>query len=597
MPLHSAEHFYIVTKPFTPPIPPTLPVLRDPDAYGYYREWSGGLVYGGFEPKCKPLWTDGAPTGFEFALLPDDWDHFSQLMEGALERVPALETAEVKMVNGPESFTADNQYILGEAPEVRRFYVAAGFNSSGIASAGGAGKALSEWIVSDGPTMDLWSVDIRRFARFHGNTHFLRERTSETLGLHYQINWPKRELESARGVRRSPLYDRLKQSGAVFGSKFGWERPLYFAADNSTEMKYSFGRPTWFDDNAREHVACRQSAALFDLTSFSKYSVSGRDALTYLQRMCSNDVDVSVGRIVYTPMLNDNGGYECDCTVTRIADDEFFIVSSTTQATRDISWMKRHVTLDEHVHVADVTSGSCCIAIMGPLSRQIMAKAAHSTDWSNEAFPFGTAQTVDVGFAVARAHRITYVGELGYEVYVPTEMSLHVYESIQNAAKDLSVTLTLGGYYAVESLRIEKGYRAWAHELSTDTTPLEAGLSFTVKWEKADFKGRKRLAELYESKSPLKRRLVHVVSADADLYLLGDEPLLRNDVIVGYLSSAAYGHTLGRSVAMAFVKSSSAVTAEFISEAQWAVITNGHRSPVNVSLRAPYDPINEKIKS
>src|SRR4051812_12028096 len=420
VPLHSAEHMYIVTGRIEG-VHPDLPVLRDPDGYIYVKEEVGGLLMGGFEPVAKPWAIDGIPENFEFGMLPDDWDQFQILMENALIRLPALENAEIKtFMNGPESFTPDNNFIMGEAPELKNFFVAAGFNSIGIASGGGAGRALAEWIVEGEPTLDLWPVDIRRFARFHDNDRLLKERVSEVLGLHYMMPWPNRELASARPQRTSPLYERLKGRHALFGSKMGWERPNFFAPSHEeARLDYAWGRQNWFPYAAAEHKATREAVTIADLTSFAKFLVQGRDAEAALQRLCANDVAVPVGQTVYTGLLNARGTYESDLTIARLAPDRFLLVTGTAQATRDADWIRRHLG-EANATLTDVTSAYAVIAVMGPRARDLLSRLT-KTPLDNVAFPFGTIREIGVGYATVLASRRTYVGELGWELYVPTE--------------------------------------------------------------------------------------------------------------------------------------------------------------------------------
>src|SRR5437660_1351976 len=397
VPLHSAEHMYIVTGRIDG-VHPDLPVLRDPDGYIYAKEEVGGLLMGGFEPVAKPWGADGIPENFEFGMLPDDWDQFQILMENALVRLPSLETAEIKtFMNGPESFTPDNNFIMGEAPELKNFFVAAGFNSIGIASGGGAGRALAEWIVAGEPSLDLWPVDIRRFARFHDNDRFLKERVSEVLGLHYMMPWPNRELQSARPLRRSPLYDRLSAQNALFGSKMGWERPNFFAPTKAdARLNYSWGKQNWFAHVAAEHKATREAVTLTDLTSFAKFLVQGRDAEAALQQLCANDVAVPVGSTVYTGLLNARGTYESDLTIARLAADRFLLVTGTAQATRDADWIKRNLPEGAHATRTDVTSAYAVIAVMGPRARDLLARLARAP-LGNDAFPFGAIREIRIG--------------------------------------------------------------------------------------------------------------------------------------------------------------------------------------------------------
>lgn len=596
VPLHSAEHYYIVTERIAG-VHPDLPVMRDPDGYTYFKEEVGGLVMGGFEPNAKPWGMNGIPENFEFQLLPDDWDQFQILMESALQRVPALETAQVKQFyNGPESFTPDNNFILGEAPELRNFFVGAGFNSMGIASAGGAGMALAEWIVAGEPTMDLWPVDIRRFARFNGNDTWLHDRVKETLGLHYAMPWPNRELDSARPFRRSPLYSLLRDNGACFGSKMGWERANFFAPTPAeAQIDYAFGQQNWLPWSGAEHRACREGVALFDMTSFSKFLVKGRDAESVLQGIVTNDVAVPPGTTVYTGMLNERGTYESDFTLTRLADDQYLIVSGSAQTTRDFDYIEKSIPHDKHCTLVDVTGQYAVLAVMGPRSRELL-QSVSKADWSNEAFAFGQSREIDLGYATVRATRLTYVGELGWELYVPVEFAVGVYETLHAAGKAFG--LVNAGYYAIDSLRIEKGYRAWSRELTPDTNPFEAGLSFACKLNRdIPFRGRDALLKLRAE--PLRRRMV-VLTADgaADRMLWGGEAILRDGKPVGFVSSAAFGHTLGCPVAMGYINNPDGVAdAAYLNGGQYTIDVAGDLLPATVHLKAPYDPRSERVKS
>ena len=480
VPLHSAEHFYVVTEQVDG-VHRDFPILRDPDGYTYIKEEVGGLVVGGFEPDAKP-WVapDALPYPFEFQLLDEDWDHFEILMDSAIARIPVLAETGIKMFyNGPESFTPDNQFILGEAPELRNFFVAAGFNSVGIASAGGAGRALAEWITSGEPGLDLSAVDIRRFARFNGNNQWLHDRVSEVLGLHYAVPWPNRELASARPFRRSPAYHLLKQANACFGSKMGWERANFFAPPGQpADIEYGWGQQNWQPWSSAEQRAARAGVALFDQTSFSKYLVTGRDAEHVLQWLCTADIAVAPGRTVYTGMLNAHGTYEADITVTRLSADEFLLVSSAATTERDQDHITRRMPAGRHASLVDVTSALAVYGVMGPRSRELLSLLSRS-DFSDEAFPFGSSREIDLGYATVRATRITYVGELGWELYVPAEFAVGAYEDLMNAGASLG--LANAGYYAIESLRLEKAYRAFGRELTPDYNPAEAGLLFACK--------------------------------------------------------------------------------------------------------------------
>ena len=447
VPLHSAEHMYIVTGRIDG-VHPDLPVLRDPDGYIYVKEEVGGLLMGGFEPVAKPWAMDGIPENFEFGMLPDDWDQFQILMENALIRLPCLETAEIKtFMNGPESFTPDNNFIMGEAPELKNFFVAAGFNSIGIASGGGAGRALAEWIVNGEPTLDLWPVDIRRFAPFHDDDRFLKERVSEVLGLHYMMPWPNRELQSARPQRRSPLYGRLAAQNALFGSKMGWERPNFFApVKDGARLDYSWDRQNWFPYAAAEHKATRDAVTLADLTSFSKFLLEGADAEGVLQRLCANDVAVPRGTTVYTGLLNARGTYESDLTIARLGPERFLLVTGTAQTTRDADWIARNTAKGAVARLTDVSEAYAVIALMGPRARDLLARAT-KTPLDNAAFPFGVIREIEIATAAVLASRRTYVGELGWELYVPTSDAGGVYDMLMQAGRDLGVRNA--GYYAI----------------------------------------------------------------------------------------------------------------------------------------------------
>lgn len=594
VPLHSAEHMYIVTGKMEG-VHPDLPVMRDPDGYIYFKEEVGGLVMGGFEPEAKPWGMKGIPDDFEFALLEDDWDQFEILMQSALVRVPQLETAEIKkFYNGPESFTPDNNFILGEAPELKNFFVGAGFNSMGIASAGGAGRALAEWIVNGTATMDLWPVDIRRFASFNNNPRWLHDRIKETLGLHYAMPWPNRELDTARPFRRSALYDRLAAKGACFGSKMGWERANWFALEGQEPVtEYAFGRQNWHDSVKREMKATREAAGLFDQTSFAKLLVQGKDAVTTLNYICAADIDVEVGRSVYTGLLNARGGYESDLTVMRLAADRFLIVTGSAQAVHDADWIRKNIPSNAHVTLTDVTSSYAVLALMGPKSREILGRLT-SADLSNEGFPFSTIREIDIGYATAFANRMTYVGELGWELIVPTEFAVGVYEALHEAGRELG--LADCGYYALEALRLEKGYRAWSRELTPDINPFEAGLGFAVSMDKAGgFIGRKALLEA-KLAGANRKRIVQFTLDDAAPMLWGGELILRDGKPVGEVRSAAYGHTFGRSVALGLLEHAAGIDKTFIETGTFEIDLAGERHAATAHLTAPYDPKGMRVK-
>jgi 4-methylaminobutanoate oxidase (formaldehyde-forming) len=591
IPLHAAEHMYIVTRPLG--LDPDLPVMRDHDNRVYFKEEVRGLLMGGFEAHAKPWGMAGIPDNFAFQMLPEDWEQFQPLMEGALRRCPLLETAEIRQfMNGPESFTVDGNFVMGEAPGLAGYFVAAGFNSAGIASAGGAGKALAEWIDGGEAPMDLWEVDIRRFAGFHGNRAYLRDRTVETLGLHYAMHWPRFEVESARGIRRSSLYERLKAKNAAFGSRFGWERANWFAAaDEIPVTHYSYGRQGWFANVAAEHRAAREKAVLIDQSSFAKFLLQGRDAERELQRICANDVAVPPGRIVYTAMLNGRGGIESDLTVTRLDETRFLIVTGAGQATRDADWIHRHLDPDARAVLTDVTGAWAVLSLMGPNSRALLGRVSPD-DFSNAGFPFATSREVDIGYACLRATRLSYVGELGWELYVPVEMACGVYDALFEAGGDLG--LHDAGYFAMESLRAEKGYRAWGHDLSPDDTPLEAGLGFAVAFGKGDFIGREALVK--QRAAGLKRCLAVFTLDDPEAYLVHDEPVYRDGVLAGHVTSADYGHSLGRAVAFAYLENDAGATRDWIVSGAYEIDIAGTRWAARPHFRPPYDPEGKKLE-
>ncbi len=581
VPLFSAEHFYIVTGKIEGVLP-NLPVMRDPDGYIYYKEEVGGLVMGGFEPRAKPWKTDPIPSNFQFELLDEDWDQFEPLMTNAMHRTPCLETAEIKMLlNGPESFTPDGNFILGEAPELRNYFVCAGFNSAGIANSGGAGRLMAEWIIGGEPGTDLWDVDIRRFGAFTGNRKALSERTGETLGLHYAMRWPRQELETARPLRTSPLYDLLAGKGAEFGARNGWERVNYFrphaaplrgslppegspapgggpsALDGGSTFvgapAYTLGKPGWLPWMMAEQRATREAVALYDQTSFSKLLLQGRDALAVLQRLCANEIDVPVNKMVYTAMLNERAGFESDLTVIRqppnSMGESFLIVTGSAQTVRDFDWIARHIDSHEHAVLTDVSALYCVLSVMGPKARELLARVSPD-DLSPQGLKFSGTKIIELGFARVRAARMSYVGGPGFELYVPVEMARHVYLTLQDAGRDLG--LVDAGYYALDALRIEQGRRAWGAELGPDETPWEAGLGYAVKFDKAaDFIGKAAL--LAGKNKVLRKKLVTLVFESPAAYAWGGEAILLGGESVGEISSVGWSPRAGGCVALGYV--------------------------------------------
>jgi len=566
VPLHSAEHFYIVTERIAG-VHPELPVMRDPDGFIYFKEEVGGLVMGGFEPQAKPWGMGGIPEKFEFQLLAEDWEQFEPLMTSAIHRVPALEKAGVKtLLNGPESFTPDGNFILGEAPEVRNYFVAAGFNSAGIANAGGAGKLLAEWIAAGEAPMDLAEVDIRRFGSHAADPGWLRERTVETLGLHYAMRWPRHELQSGRPQRTSPLYGRLKAKGACFGSKMGWERANWFAPPGEKpEMRYTLGRPDWLGAVIEEQRAVRSAVGVFDQTSFGKLLVRGRDALGTLERLCANRIDAPVGRVVYTAMLNARGGFESDFTVHRLGPEEFFIVTGSAQPVRDAAWIRRHLRDGGNVTVEDVTDDWSVLSLMGPRAAAILSG-------------------IDLGAFGARAAAVSYVGGSGAELYVPVARAAALYDALFAAGGDLG--LRDCGYYALDALRIEAGRRAFPAELSPDCTPWEAGLGFAVRLDKGDFLGREALAAA--PREPLAKRLVLFVFPETELFAWGGEPILRDGAPAGEIYSVGYSASLGAMVGMGNVHSARPETRDEVLRGRYEIEVSGERLPARAMLKAPW---------
>ncbi|HTN49774.1 MAG TPA: FAD-dependent oxidoreductase [Burkholderiaceae bacterium] len=604
VPLFSCEHYYIVTDVIGG-VHRDLPVMRDPDGYIYFKEEVGGLLMGGFEPQATP-WLQsaehrgGIPDNFEFQLLHDNWDAFQVLLDNAMLRVPALQEARVKQFyNGPESFTADNNFVVGPAPGIDNLYVGCGFNSMGIASGGGAGKALAEWILAGEPTLDLWPVDIRRFARFNGNETWLPDRIAEVLGMHYKMPWPNRELESARPFRRPALYEHLRQRGACFGSKMGWERANFFAPSPAeARIEYGWRHQNWHPWVAAEHRACREAVAVFDMGSFAKLLVQGPDSHAALQWLVANDVPSSAGATVYTGMLNDRGGYESDFTITCLGPEQFMIVTSSGSAVRDGDVIERALrSRGLRSTVTDITSMYSMLAVMGPRSRELLQRVS-TARFDSASFPFGTSQEIDLGYATVRATRLTYVGELGWELYVPVEFTVDVYERLQAAGRDLG--LIDAGYYAIDSLRLEKGYRAWGRELTPDINPYEAGLAFAVRLDKPEFRGRSALQALKDAggAAAVRRRVVSLVVDAAHTNLWGGELILRDDRPVGFVTSAAFGHTIGRPVALGIVSNGDQpADAAWIDAGRYAIDLAGERYAATASLKAPYDPTSSRTKA
>ncbi|MCF6432305.1 FAD-dependent oxidoreductase [Leisingera sp. MMG026] len=595
VPLVPMEHQYMVTEPFEG-VPSNLPTLRDPDRLTYYKEEVGGLVMGGYEPNPIPWAQEGIPQGFHYTLLDSNFDHFEQLMEQALGRVPALEHAGIKtLTNGPESFTPDGNFIIGEAPELQNFFVGAGFNAFGIAAGGGAGMALAEWVKNGAPPFDLWSADIRRFGRPHFDTDWVRTRTVEAYGKHYTMAWPHEEHDSGRPCRKSPLYDTLKRQGACFGEKLGWERPNWFADTARGETPqdvYSFGRQNWFEAAGREHKAAREAAVLFDQTSFAKFALKGPDALAAMNWICANDVNKPVGSLIYTQLLNDKGGIECDLTVGRVTHDEFYIVTGTGYATHDFDWIRRNIPDGLNCQLFDITSSNAVLSLMGPKARDILS-AVTRDDVSNEGFKFGTIRTIGIAGCPVQALRVTYVGELGWELHLPVEYAQTVYTALMRAGHPHG--LINAGYRAIESLRLEKGYRAWGADIGPDHTPFEAGLGWAVKLKQdMPFKGR---AAAQAQKAKGVKKMLACFTTDPGVVLLGRETIYRNGQRAGWLSSGGYGYTVGQSIGYGYIRNSDGVDAEYVLSGDYELEVAAGRVPCKVQLSPLYDPGMNKVKA
>lgn len=593
VPLHAAEHFYVVTEAMGG-LSPDTPTVRDLDACFYAKEDAGKLLVGFFEPKGKPWGMTGIPREFSFDSLPDDFDHIEPHLANAMRRMPALEHVGLQLsFNGPESFTPDNRFLLGPAPDIAGLYVASGFNSCGIESSGGAGKVMAEWMSTGMPASDYWEMDVRRAMPFQRNRRYLRDRTGEAVGLLYAQHWPHKSPETARNVRVSPLHDRLAAAGAKFGEAAGWERAQWYGTpDGSAYAHATFARDDWFKSSGAEHDATRSGVTLFDQTSFAHLLVQGREALSFLQHLSTNDIDVPVGRIVYTPWLNERGGMESDVTIARTGDEDFLVVTAAVQRIRDLAWLRVHAKGAGHVFVTDVSSGYTCLSVMGPHSRELLTRVSPA-DFSEAAFPFATAREIEIGYGMALAFRMTFVGELGWELHIPTDQALGIYDALIAAGRDLD--LRHAGYVALNTLRLEAGYRDWGADVSDEDSPLEAGLGFTIAWNKnEDFVGRAVL-ETQRGRPP-RRRLVQLAAPCAAPLMFGTEPVWRNGSIVGYLRSAGFGHTLGCGVGMGYLHSDSEVNSEWLSEGTFEIEIAGERYAAIASLRAFYDSGRTRVK-
>ncbi|RYC23989.1 GcvT family protein [Ciceribacter ferrooxidans] len=594
VPLQAVKHQYIITEKIAG-LATDAPTIRDPDRRTYFKEEVGGLVMGGYEPNPQPWLTGDLPNDWAFRLFDDDFDHFEQHMMQAMERVPALENVGVKqMINGPESFTPDGNFVLGVAPECKNMFVGAGFNAFGIASGGGAGWVLAQWVIDGEAPLDLWVVDIRRFAGMHRDRQWVCDRTLEAYGKHYTIAFPHEEYESGRPLLVSPLYERLKTHGAVFGSKLGWERPNWFApAGMEPKDVYSMGRQNWFEPVGDEHRHVREAVGVFDQSSFSKYELSGPDALKALDWICANDVAKPVGRLTYTQLLNTRGGIEADLTVARIADEKFYIVTGTGFRTHDFGWIADHIPDGLDCTLADITEEWGTLSLMGPKARDVLA-AVTSADVSNEAFPFGHVREIAIAGATVRALRVTYVGELGWELHIPIAALGAVFDVLMDAGRPHDIRPI--GYRALESLRLEKGYRAWSSDITPNDTPFEAGLGWAVKLRKnTDFLGRRAL-EGFAGK-PLKKRLMGFTVDDPSVVLAGRETILRNGEPVGYLTSGGYGYTIGKNIGYGYVRNADGVSDDYLKNGAYELVVAAEKTPATLHFGPLYDPSMDKIKA
>ncbi|MQG18796.1 MAG: FAD-dependent oxidoreductase [SAR202 cluster bacterium] len=595
VPLHAAEHMFLVTNQMN--MPENLPCLRDPDEQIYFRhdpEQTGSILMGGFEKNAKPLRIADIPNDYHFGLLEPDWDHFKVFWNSATYRVPEMKKAGInRFYVSAESFTPDNNYILGESPEVKNFFVAAGLNSNGIAGGPAVGKITAEWIVNGHPNTDVVDADIKRFSSFSNNKKYLYDRTVENVGTLYGMHWPNLQPETARNIRKSPIHNEIESLGACFGVMSGWERANWFAPKGiKPEYKYSFQKQNWFKYSEKEHVTVRNKAGLFDQSSFAKFLLQGNDSEIVLQRICANQINVPIGKIVYTAMLNSRGGIEADITITKLDQTSFMIVTGPGVSSRDFYWIKNHINKHEHAILTDVTSGYGVLGLMGPKSRKILEKLTPD-DVSNEGFPYLTSKKIEIGYGEIIASRVTYVGELGWELYIPSEFMKDIFPIILEEGK--SQGMCLAGYHALDSLRLEKSYRSWGHDITYLDTPIEAGLNFAVDMNKNEFIGKKALIEQKKNNSIPKRLAVFILK-DSSPLLLGDEPIFRNGELVGIVTSGNYGHSIGKSVGLGYLENESGVDIEFLKNGDFEIQIGLKKYPTDVQFRPPYDPKNEKVK-
>jgi 4-methylaminobutanoate oxidase (formaldehyde-forming) len=594
VPLQAAEHYYLISEPVKG-AHRLLPILRDPGRSAYIREDAGRIMVGLFEPIAKPWSVEGIPPDFAFNDIPPDWERMAPYLNTAMQRVPVLLNSGISLFFcGPESFTPDHNYLMGEAPNLKNFFVAAGFNSLGILSGGGAGHVMAHWIVNGYPPMDMWSVDLRRVQPWQNNKRYLADRTVETLGVGYRDHWPYRQWETARNVKRSPLHDRMAAAGACFGESAGWERPNWYAAPGQeAKYEYSWGRQNWFDRSAAEHQAVRGRVGLFDLSSFAKLLVQGRDAERALNLIATNNCSQPEGKVIYTQFLNERGGIEADVTITRLTQDRFMVVTAAFTRTHVEAWLRSHISDQYGCVVTDISDAYAVLSVQGPDSRSLLQSVCDG-DFSAGAFPFATAREVGLGYSTALALRITYVGELGWELFIPTSFATSVYDALMEAGRQHG--LQHCGYHALNSLRIEKAYRDWSHDIGSGDNPLEAGLAFTCAWTKPEgFIGSEAL--LVQKAHAPRRRLVQFLLNDGDALLYHNEPIYRDGEPVGFTTSGMYGHTLGAAVGMGYVNCSEGVSEEFIRSGAFELDVAGRRVSARASLKPMYDPRSQRVRS
>lgn len=593
VPIHACEHMHAVTLPIEGTYK-GMPILRDQDGSLYFREEVGGILLGAFEYGAIPYGTDGLPDDWSYRELPENMDHLTPLLENAMNRIPALENTEIRHFSTTaESFTPDNMYIMGEVPGMKKFYTACGMNSSGILCGAGVGRKTAEWIVNGYPSSGhIWEADNRRCFSWMMNINWLKDRAPETPGNLFGIHFPFKQMETGKNVRMSAVHDRLAERGACFGRMFGWERANWFAPEGvEPKYEYSFHRQNWFDYSADEHMAIRENVGIYDLSSMANFIMEGKDALSVLQKVCGNDIDAPVGKVVYTQMLNERGGIEADITITRRGEDKFFIVTAGATALRDFDYIQRAIPEGAHAFLIDVSSAYTMLGVMGPNSRKLLEKVSDA-DLSNEGFPFGTAREIHVGYASPLAVRMSFVGELGWELYVPTEFAASMFDALMESGKEFNVKLV--GLHAVDSLRLERGFKHWPSDIDPDNSVLEAGLGFAVKFDKDDFLGKEAL--LKQKQKGLKRKLYVFTIDDSEPLIYHDEPIYRNGELLSSNTHGAYGHFLKCSVGMCYLENAEGISDEWVSNGSYEIGVSGKKYPITVHLKAPYDPKGERTK-